>query len=137
MWMSKASKGERVALFPTDDESTAALRKLGDGELVTVKISRPRSIRWHRMYWGICSFIGENQEPARSKDSIDSELRVLAGHYDVIHARRGNELYEVRVPRRIAFDKLDADEWAQLWPSLELAGRERFGSEYFDMAGKL
>ena len=37
---------------------------------------------------------------------------------------------EVRVPKRIAFHKLSADEWGALWPSLELAIRENFGEEY-------
>ncbi len=131
-YVAKVSKGNKIGLVPTDAQSEEAIGRLGDGECIYVKFARHRSVQWHRMYFGICREIGLNQEPMRDEDSIDMELRVLAGHYTVIHARKGNELYEVRMPKRIAFDKLTADEWAELWPSLELAGRERFGDEYFD-----
>lgn len=133
LYLAKTSRGPKVGLVPTDDESQTAISKLGDGECVIVKLVRPRSIKWHRKYMATCAEIGKMQDPVRDTDSVDYELRVLGGHYDVMYARKGNELYEVRTPKRIAFDKLTADQWEALWPSLELAGRERFGNEYFDM----
>lgn len=120
----------RAGFLPADEHAEAAVQRIGDGEIVQVKLVRPRSLHWHRMYFGICTTIGEMQDPARDQDSIDHELRVLAGHFDVIHARKGNELYEVRTPKRIAFDKLTAEQWEALWPSLELSIRERFGEQY-------
>lgn len=162
LWFVKVSRGHKVGLIPTDDNSRAAVDRYGDGECVPVEIGRTRSVRWHKMYFGICRQIGDNQDPRRDESSIDYELRVLAGHYDVMYVGKSpaagflkpllplvakvlpadvmikfrevvNELSrgnEVRVPKRIAFDKLSADEWAALWPSLELAIRERFGDEY-------
>lgn len=127
-----SSKSGRPGLAPADPETAEALAKLGDGECLLMRPVKVRSLHWHRMYFGICRTIGENQDPQRDESSIDMELRVLAGHYDVLHARKGNSLYEVRTPKRIAFDKLTADEWAALWQGLELAGRERFGDEYFN-----
>lgn len=126
------SKSGRPGLAPADPETAEAIAKLGDGEMLLVRPVKIRSLRWHRLYFALCREIGQNQDPARDESSIDMELRVLAGHYDVLHARKGNSLYEVRTPKRIAFDKMTADEWQALWPSLELAGRERFGDEYFD-----
>ena len=162
LWFVKVSRGARIGLIPTDDTARAAVDRLGDGECIEVEIGRLRSVRWHRMYFGICREIGHNQDPRRDESSIDYELRVLAGHYDVMYVGKSpaagflksllslvakgipadiaiklreviNELsrgHEVRVPKRIAFDKLSADEWAQLWPSIELAIREKFGEEY-------
>lgn len=132
LYMAKVSRNGRSGLVPADQEATETLDKLGDGECLLLRPVKVRSLHWHRMYFGICRVIGQNQDPARDESSIDMELRVLAGHYDVIHARKGNQLFEVRMPKRIAFDKLTADEWSALWPSLELAGRERFGGEYFE-----
>lgn len=131
-YLAKTSRNGRFGLVPADSETADALAKMGDGELVLVKPIKIRSLRWHRLYFALCREIGQNQDPQRDESSIDFELRVLAGHYDVLHARKGNSLYEVRTPKRIAFDKLTADQWRDLWPSLELAGRERFGEEYFD-----
>lgn len=126
LWFAKVSRDGRVGLIPTDELARGILNRMGDGECAEVEIVRPRSVPWHRMYFGICRDIGVNQDPPRTEDSIDQELRVRAGHYDVIFV----DGHEVRVPKRIAFAKLSADEWAELWPSLELAIREHYGDEY-------
>lgn len=154
--------GKRVGLVPADSDAEEMVGKLGDGEISLWRLMRVRSIQWHRMYFGICTQIGKNQDPPRDKHSIDAELRILAGHYEVIYigknvlAVRLAQIFktlwrlmppvlrseadqivaflergqEVRVPKRIAFDRLTGEEWAELWPSLELAIRERFGEEF-------
>lgn len=126
LWLAKVRRDDKVGLIPADERSRAVLGRMGDGECAEVELVRPRSVRMHRMYFGICRQIGQNQDPARDEDSIDHELRILAGHYDVLRV----EGHEVWVPKRIAFAKLSHDEWMELWPSLELAIRERFGEEY-------
>lgn len=126
LWLAKVRRENKIGLIPTDDDSRAVLGRLGDGECAEFEIVRPRSLPMHRMYFGICREIGKNQDPMRDENSIDYELRVLAGHYDVMHI----DHHEVRIPKRIAFAKLTHDEWMELWPSLELAIRERFGEEY-------
>jgi hypothetical protein len=121
-WFHKKGGG----LFPSDDKAKRGLDRLGDGECVLLTIVRPRSVAWHRMYFAVCRQIGMNQEPQRDESSIDRELRIRAGHYDVLFI----EGHEVRVPKRIAFDKLSAEKWSELWPSLEKAIAETFGDEY-------
>lgn len=126
LWLAKVRRGEALGLIPTDDEGRAVLGRMGDGECCEVGLTRSRSYQWHKMYKGICREIGKNQDPARDGDSIDYEVRVRAGHFDLMWV----DGHECRVPKRIAFDQLSADEWAELWPSLELAIREHFGEEY-------
>jgi hypothetical protein len=126
VWLAKVHRGEKVGLVPTDEQGLALLQRMADGECAEVEVVRPRSLQWHRMYFGICREIGLNQDPQRTEASIDAELRVRAGHYDVIMV----DGHEVRVPKRIAFHKLTGDEWAELWPSIELAIRAHFGEEY-------
>lgn len=126
LWLAKVQRAGKIGLIPTDDVSRTVLSRMGDGECAQVELVRSRSVQWHRMYFGICRAIGENQDPQRNEDSIDAELRIRAGHFDVLWI----DDHEVRVPRRIAFAKLSGDEWAALWPSLELAIREHFGEEY-------
>lgn len=126
LWLAKVSRGGKVGLIPTDDIGQRVLSRMGEGECAQVEVVRPRSVQWHRMYFGICREIGLNQDPQRTEDSIDAELRVRAGHFELMWV----DGHEVRVPKRIAFHKLSADEWAELWPSLELAIREHFGEEY-------
>lgn len=109
-----------------DERGESLHKRMEVGECAEVKVIRPRSIKWHKMYYGICREIGENQDPRRDEDSIDYELRIHAGHYDVFYVCG----IECRKPKRIAFDQLTADEWSVLWPSLEKAIRENFGDEY-------
>jgi hypothetical protein len=132
LWLARFTRGAIVGLIPTDDESRRAINRLADGECVEVEIIRPRSLQWHRMYFGICREIGQNQEPTRDESSIDHELRVRAGHFDVMFV----DGHECRVPKRIAFARLTPDEWAELWPSLELAISEHFGDEYIGESQK-
>lgn len=132
LWLARIAH----TLAPTDEASAAAIRKLAPGECVEVTFQRPRSVKWHKLYFGLCRTIGEQQDPPRDEDSIDMELRVLAGHYEMMRLRdpKSGVLYEVRVPKRIAFERLTHDEWAELWPRLEQAIAERFGAEYLPVA---
>jgi hypothetical protein len=121
-----------MGLIPTDDESRAVLRRMGEGECAEVSISRSRSYQWHKMYKGICRDIAKNEDPERHPDDIDDDIRVYAGHYRLFWV----DGHECRMPKRIAFDRLTADEWAELWPSLDLAIREHFGDEYIGESQK-
>lgn len=121
-WFAKA--GDMLAAGC--EESAKLIRRLGPGEGVMMTAIRVRSLQWHRMYFACCREIGQNQEPARDEDSIDYELRIRAGHYDVIYV----DGIEVRYPKRIAFDKLTADQWAQLWLSLDLAMQQHFDFDH-------
>lgn len=102
------------------------VNRMVDGECAEVSIIRPRSYQWHKMYKGICRDIAKNQDPVRDADDIDDEIRIHAGHYRSFWV----DGFECRRPKRIAFDQLTADEWAELWPSLDLAIREHYGEEY-------
>lgn len=126
LWFAKVRRGEKAGLIPTDEDSRALVNRLGDGECVEVEVSRPRSVQFNRLYWGLCRTIGENQDPQRDEDSIDAELRVLAGHYEVMYVAG----HEVRVPKRIAFNKMNADEWNEYFRKAEVAIAERFGPEF-------
>lgn len=124
VWLAKKGRG----FLPTDEESNRMHVRLGEGECALFKVIRVRSVSWHKMYFGICREIGKNQDPQRSEDSIDAEVRIRAGHFDPFEV----DGHKCRMPRRIAFDQLTADEWAELWPSLELAIREHFGEGYIE-----
>lgn len=162
-WLCKVTREHRVGLIPTDDAGRELLAKMEHGECAEFAIIRPRSIQWHRLYFALCRTIGENQDPPRDESSIDYELRILSGHYEVMRlggAHPGADLLrrvhtlvgrmlpalvrqslealitqlsqgtEVRVPKRIAFDRMTGDEWAEYWKKAEQAIVVRFGEEY-------
>lgn len=115
------------ALMPTDEASESVVARMAPGECAEFRVLRPRSSQWHRMYFGLCRTIGQNQDPPRDEDSVDQEVRILSGHYDV-YKFQGRD---VLIPKRIAFDRMTADEWVEYWRKAEAAISERFGSEYF------
>ncbi len=126
LWFHKVSRDGKSGLIADDEQGRALLRRMVDGECCQVKIVRPRSVQWNKLYWSLCRTIGENQDPPRDEDSIDAEIRVLAGHFEVMYVGQ----HEVRVPKRIAFDKMTADEWSEYFQRAEMAIAERFGSEF-------
>lgn len=126
LWLAKVHRGSKVGLVPTDEITQKIIAGMSDGECAQVEFVRPRSVPWNSMYWAMCREIGFNQDPQRTEGSIDTELRIRAGHREVLFV----DGHEVWMPKRIAFDKLTGDEWSELWPSIELAVREHFGDTY-------
>lgn len=122
LWLARRGK----SLIPTDEIGEAWLKKLEPGECAEFEIRRPRSVQWNRMYWALCRSIGENQDPPRDEASIDAELRIRAGHFEI-------EIFaglEVRIPKRIAFSEMDGDAWEKYFAKVEQVIIERFGIEY-------
>jgi hypothetical protein len=129
LWLAKTPDG----LVGADDDSCAVIAKLGEGEIAEFEIRRPRSLAWHRRYFGTCATIGKNQDPARDADSIDRELRILAGHYDTmkLRDRTSGIVYDVLTPKRIAFHKMTAEEWAEYYRKGEPEWIARFGEAFW------
>ena len=118
------------ALYPADDRAERYMRKMFEGEASQIEIERSRSYKWHKMYVACCIEIGQNCDPERDWQSIDNELRVRSGHYDTMYVRVKGQKAMVLVPKRIAFDKLTADQWHELWPRLDQAMREGFSYDH-------
>lgn len=123
-WFYKRGK----ALLPADEDGERGLSRMEDGECLLVSVIRARCPRELRRYYAICTRIGENQDPPRDKDSIDYELRIRSGHYDVFFV----DGHEIRSPKRIAFDKLSQEAWEDYFQRVELAISEHFGVEYLE-----
>lgn len=126
LWFHKVSRAGKSGLVPDDEEGATLLHRMGDGECCQVEITRPRSVQFNKLYWGLCREIGKQQDPPRDEDSIEAEIRILAGHYEVMYF----DGREVRVPKHIDFKSMDADAWNDYFKRAELAISERFGAEY-------
>lgn len=123
-WFAKVGHGNLLA--PADEPSSKLVASLGAGEGLVMSVKKVRSLYWHNMYFACCREIGRHCDPVRDEDSIDLELRIRAGHF----TKTFIDGFEVRSPKRIAFDKMTAQEWAALWPSLDLAMQEHFHFDF-------
>jgi len=125
--MKHAFARHNLSLVAGDELAAKAIKRLEPGEIVLLSMSRIRSGQWHRLFMGGCAAIAANCEPALTTDAVKQALKLYAGHVDIVKDRHGNELM---VPKSIAFDQLEADEWEALWKSLDKAALEHFGFDF-------
>lgn len=98
-------------LWPATPGTAEALSRIPNGQMAVVTIKRPRSVSWHRMYWGgLIRLVSDNS--SYSPEEVHDLLRLKAGLVREIRERDGT-LW--RVPDSTAFDKMDGVAWAAYW----------------------
>lgn len=123
-------------LVPTDNESRAFVKKLGDGEETPFKPLRIRSLPWHRRYWSMVSQIADNVSeinislgPAPAMMAIQcaydlhTAIKLITGHCSTQHIK--GTPYVLRIPKPTNFDEMTADEWSEYYPKVITAIHER------------
>lgn len=123
-------------LVPTDDESRAFVRKLGDGEEAPFRPMRVRSLLWHRRYWAMISQISEYiteinislgpvpvMMPIQTPYDLHTAIKLITGHCITQHIHGTS--YVLRIPKPTNFEEMSADEWSQYYPRVISAIHER------------
>lgn len=94
------------ALRPADDAGCEALRKVGNGELVTVEIKKSRNIKHHRMFWALMTIVHDNIDHDRypTVEDLTAAVKISAGLRTRIELPNGEIGF---IPGSIAFAKMD------------------------------
>jgi hypothetical protein len=94
------------SLRPADDAGCEALRKLSNGDLVTVEIKKSRNIRHHRLFWALMTVVHDNMDHERypSVEDLAAAIKIAAGHRTRIELPSGEIGF---IPGSIAFHKMD------------------------------
>lgn len=92
-------------LVPSSDSAREVLAGIPVGSTLSVDVSRPRNIRFHRLYWALCGTIADSI--GANRESVSDVLKLRSGHFAVIQT--ANERY--RVPRSISFAKMAEGEF--------------------------
>lgn len=102
------------ALRPADDAGRDALAKIGNGEIVSVEVKRPRNIRHHRMYWALLSIVHENLDGDRypTVDDLHAAVKIAAGLRTRIELPDGTVGF---IPGSIAFHKMSQDDFSAFY----------------------
>lgn len=102
-----------------DDTDYEIKRKLKIGQVYSCKIKQLRNYLFHRKYFALinCAW-GFLSEPAREffKQDVDvfrKTVEVSAGHCDKVYSVARKEWLDV--PKSIAFDRMSADEFSDLY----------------------
>ncbi|MCX7320425.1 MAG: DUF1367 family protein [Hyphomicrobiales bacterium] len=102
------------ALRPTDEAGQDALRKLGNGELVTVEFRKSRNIKHHRMFWALMSIVHQNMDHDRypTVEDLTSAIKIAAGLRTRIELPNGEVGF---IPGSIAFHKMDQAAFSEFY----------------------
>lgn len=74
-----------------------------------IKVSKPRNVKMHRLYWALCGAVAEQLE--RPAELISQLIKIRAGHVDVINTVQG----VVEIPKSISFAKMSQAEFNQFF----------------------
>jgi len=100
-------------LEASDDASADVLRKIGQGDIVKVNITKPRNLVFHRKYWALVNLVWQNSDVYKSPEAVHVALKLAIGHYEVVCVRGTGEA--VCIPKSIRFGSMDETEFAQYW----------------------
>lgn len=92
-------------LVPASDEDREKIRALRPGDMVPVKIGKPRNGDHHRRFMALLTFVAEHHPTYRTVDPLLIELKMRTGHYDHYIRRATGEV--VYIPKSIDFESMD------------------------------
>ena len=93
-------------LTPDDDNAREALQGVPLGSLVACEVKRPRNLKQLRLYWKLCSSVGDAL--GRHREFISGSVKIRTDHCYVAKNVRGEVLY---VPKSIAFPNMTQTEF--------------------------
>jgi hypothetical protein len=96
-------------LTPHDDAARESMHGVALHTVVQVDVTRPRNIKFHRLYWALCSAIASSI--GASRDNISDVLKLRTGHFTVVQTKTER----VRLPRSISFAKMNEAEFRQFF----------------------
>jgi len=105
-----------LGLVADDDDARNALRKLKLGDVVRAEIVKPRSVRYHRRFFGMLNTVWQACGDWKSVDELLVELKFRTGLVDrqkVIDRQTGEELAEIITPQSIAFHAMSEDDFRE------------------------
>lgn len=102
------------ALRPADEAGQEALRKLGNGELVTVEVRKSRNIRHHRLFWALMTIVHQNLDGDRypTVEDLTAAVKIAVGLRTRIELPSGEIGF---IPGSIAFNKMDQTAFSEFY----------------------
>ncbi len=110
------------ALIPADDESAEALTRIKAGDMVRVKWSRPRNVKFHRKFFAMLGVGFDAWEPPelahkglpvqKNFERFRKDVVIAAGFYEPVANLKG----EVRAEAHsISFGNMEEDEFEKVY----------------------
>lgn len=113
LWVGRSGN----SLKPAKDQDLKKLKKFKEGEMILVRVDRPRNPKLHRKYFALIKVTFENQEYFQDIEHLRKFLEMAAGYYEIAYLpnRKTGEIVTQYWPKSIAWDKLGQDEFQELF----------------------
>lgn len=98
-------------LYPVDESGEAVIRKFGLGEIVSIDVTRPRNVAFHRKFFAMLHIILQNQDHYKSMDALLTVCKLATGHYYTVETKSGL----VKIPDSISFAGMDETKFADFY----------------------
>lgn len=108
-------------LIPMDDSDYEKKKRLKIGETYLVEIKQARNIDFHRKFFAMIAmayaFLPEHlQQHFHNAEGLRAYVTVAAGYTELFFSPKLMEFVEI--PKSIAFDKMEQDEFEDLYNSV-------------------
>lgn len=101
-----------AGLATIDGVGEEVLAGIGVGDIVRVRITRPRNLAFHNKFFALCTLVAENTEAVKDVDELVFRLKIATGHCRQIMRDDGLILYE---PRSISFAQMDETSFGEFY----------------------
>lgn len=102
------------SLRPVDQSGEDALRKIGQGAIVSVEVKQPRNLRHHRMFFALMTIVWEQMDQDRypTVEDLVAAIKISAGLRTRIELPDGTWGF---IPGSIAFHRMDQSAFAEFY----------------------
>lgn len=121
-------------LVPCAPMDSDQLMRFPTAKRLSVRVTQPRSVPQHRLYWSMLTLVADNLDQPITADDLHEWLKLKLGYARPVRQRNGEIVY---VARSIAFDKMEQAEFREFFdkavsmliehiiPGLKVADLER------------
>lgn len=111
-----------ASLIPHGPMDAEALLGFDAGKPLRVRITQPRNIGRHRLYWAMVQLIRENMDKPPPADTLHEAIKVMLGLTQTVRLKDGTV---VTLPGSIAFDTMDEPGFRSFLEDFKTLVRER------------
>ena len=110
-------KDRMGALRPADEHAEEALKGIKAGEYLKVELTRPRNIKFHRLFFALLTVVHHNlpEELELKYPTVERllwEIKLQTGQFDLGESLSGKPYY---IPHSISFAKMDEDSFEKFF----------------------
>jgi len=98
-----------VPVAPIDAE---ALERFTPGKRLRVRITQPRNVQQHRLYFAALNLVRDNMDDPPPLDTLHEAIKVKLGYVRTMTFKDGST---ATIPASIAFDKMDAQTFREFF----------------------